>query len=110
MKKLLLVLLLVCLTLAGCVAANTQTSEANPVTPTSPAPEAAPPPTMNAIQQAIATQKAIIDSRPTVTPIALRNGIPMPPDSLRVASPNGTNEVLFGLIDGVPSLECVLLL
>ena len=50
------------------------------------------------IQAALATQFAAEEEvragRPTP--------IPMPGDSLRVASPDGKNEVLFGLLDGAP--------
>ena len=104
MKKLLLTSLLLCLLIvSGCVSQSPQTPDANSITPTRSAPtSAAPTSTMNAIQQAMATQKAIVANRPTVTPVAVRSSIAMPADSLQVSSPSGNNEVFFGLIDGVP--------
>ena len=56
-------------------------------------------PTLNAIQQALATQSVSQNSEPSV---AARTGLSMPEDSLVIRSPDGKIEVSFGLLDGVP--------
>lgn len=112
MKKIFLFIFLILL-LAACaqptpVPTQTSSSPSTPVlTVTPPAPDAdptdfppavEPTPTLNRIESALATQAASGGS-PGSTP---RDTFTMPTDSLRVASPDGKNEVRFGLIDGVP--------
>lgn len=72
-----------------------------PVAATPPPETPSPPPTavatLNPIQAAIATQdaaRAAVPPRPTA--------VPLPADSLRVASPDGRNVVQFALLDGAP--------
>jgi alpha-glucosidase len=104
MKKILLsVLFISILVFTGCGTQNAPLSNATsmPVAQQSTS-TAVPTPILNAIQQALATQKAIEASQPTTPPISVRSGIVLPKNSLHVSSPNGRNEVLFGLIDGVP--------
>ena len=97
------VLLSLCFLLAACspqpvavsaTAAMTQTTSPSPVEPV----EASP--TLNAIEQALATQRA--SQRDEAESISARTDISMPADSLSVHSPDGKIEVLFGLLDGVP--------
>ncbi|GAB4578285.1 MAG: glycoside hydrolase family 97 protein [Anaerolineales bacterium] len=113
-KTALLWLMILILGLTGCTppAKPTPTQSPDPtrpiptLTPTLPPgpneastqpPALEPTPTLNRIEQALATQAAqeIAVNSPRTT-------IAMPKDSLRVASPDGQNEVLFALIDGVP--------
>src|SRR5262245_17213969 len=93
------VLFIAILVFTSCTPQNAQPENTTITPDVQSIPTSLPTATMNSIQQAMATQKAIFDSRPTVTPIAVRTDINMPEGSLRVTSPNGTNEVLFGLID-----------
>jgi alpha-glucosidase len=103
MKKSLSVILLVyILVFAGCVPQDGSTPKTDPATPTQSPPTLTPSPTLNAIQQAVATQNALKANQPTEIPVSARTGIEMPDDSLLVSSPDGRIDILFGLIDGVP--------
>ena len=103
MKKSLLLILFICLLiLPGCGRQDSRTSTVTSVVPTQSPPASAPTPTLNLFEQAVATQNALKASQPTTTPVSVRTGIIMPEDSLRVSSPDGRLEVLFGLIDGMP--------
>lgn len=62
--------------------------------------EPLPTPTLNRLQQVLATRKAMQKDKPD--PLSARTDINMPDDSLRVSSPDGKIEVLFGLLEGVP--------
>lgn len=112
MKKLYL-LILTFLLLTGCsqptpstptespspLPAQTATlAPASDATPTDAPPAVEPTPTLNRIESALATQAASGGS-PGSTP---RDTFTMPDAALRVTSPDGQNEIRFGLIDGVP--------
>lgn len=87
----------------GCSPQNTQTPVTNVTSAaTDSLPTSNPTPTLNSIQQAVATQNAEKANQPTATPVSARTGIDMPADSLQVSSPDGKINVFFGLIDGVP--------
>lgn len=105
MKKLLF-LLITTILLAGCQAQPRTTALPTPsaATPALPSqtslPQALPSPTetLNAIQAAVATQQSAV----TEVAAARPTPIPMPAESLRLLSPDGLNEVLFGLVEGAP--------
>ena len=75
-----------------------QTSTQSPVPNIEHSQTPFPTPTLNRIEQALATQAAAQETGET----GARTTITMPDDSLRVSSPDGKNEVVFGLIEGVP--------
>lgn len=98
MKMILTKRVLLCgLFLVACGPQATVTPTTRPDTPAAVEPAT---PTLNAIQQALATQRAS-ESGETAA-LSPRTDIAMPQDSLRVLSPDGKIEVLFGLVDGVP--------
>lgn len=103
MKKTSLAALCICLLIFGCSPQGPQAPAAGVTATEADAPSISiPTPTLNSIQQAVATQNAEKANQPTATPVTARTGINMPGDSLRVNSPDGRIEVRFGLIDGVP--------
>ncbi|MBN1668186.1 MAG: glycoside hydrolase family 97 protein [Anaerolineales bacterium] len=73
------------------------------LTPAPPELTVAPTATLNSIAAALATQAAAQAEQQVARPTA----VPMPADSLHLASPDGKNVLSFALIDGVPyySLE-----
>jgi len=99
MKRTMLAALCVCLLTFGCSLQNTPGPLA---VPTATELGSVPTPTLNSIQEAVATQNAEKASQPTATPVLARTGIDMPGESLQVSSPDGKIVILFGLIDGTP--------
>jgi len=96
-------LFIILLLFTGCSPQSLQTPVANATSAASDSlPASVPTPTLNSIQQVMATQNAEKANQPTMTPVSARTGIVLPVDSLHVSSPNGRIDVSFGLIDGVP--------
>lgn len=92
--------LLCCLLLVACGSQVPLTPTTRPDTPAAVTAVEPATPTLNAIQEALATQRA--SEGGDVAALSPRTDIAMPEDSLRVLSPDGKIEVLFGLVDGVP--------
>jgi len=100
MKRIFFLTLIFLLFLAASSCQNASSPPTRPGQTATQTIEPLPTPTLNRIEQALATQKAAGKDEPDT--VSARTDITMPADSLRVSSPDGKIEVSFGLLDGVP--------